>query len=163
METFLWGLVKSVPTPTQSAARRLAHPVLTPVPAPPAQPLLLSKPISLLLSMWFAEARHSWLAHTLAALLPHPWSPKHAGGGQGFREQYSIRLVTSDQQQDPGTSPRPFPESLDGQGSYKDLGGRTVEYQQMWVSETLNEGSSGWSLVAQDLISGPSAMLGPPP
>lgn len=43
METFLWGLVKSVPTPTQSAARRLTHPVLTPLPAPPAWPLLLPK------------------------------------------------------------------------------------------------------------------------
>lgn len=123
-ETFLWGLVKSVPIPTKSAARCLTHPVLTLVPAPPAQPLLLSKPISLLLSMWFAEARHSWLAHTLAALLSHPCSSKHVGGGQSFRGQYSIRLVTSDQQQGPGISPRPFPKSLDGQGSHKDLGGR---------------------------------------
>lgn len=29
METFLWGLVKSIPTPTQHAARYLTHPVLT--------------------------------------------------------------------------------------------------------------------------------------
>lgn len=43
METFLWGLVKSVPTPTKSEARCLTHPVLTLVPAPPAQPLLTFK------------------------------------------------------------------------------------------------------------------------
>lgn len=96
METFLWGLVKSVPTPTQSAARRLAHPVLTPVPAPPAQPLLLSKPISLLLSMWFAEARHSWLPHTLAALPPHPWSPNMQVGdkasGNGTVSSWSPQI-----------------------------------------------------------------------
>lgn len=157
------GFSKIRSHPHAECSSPLRTPCSDAVPAPPARPLLLSKPISLLLSMWFAEARHSWLAHTLAALLPHPWSPQTCRWGTSFREQYSIRLVTSDQQQGPGTSPKPFPESLDGQGSYKDLGGKTVEYQQMWVSETLNEGSSDWSMVAQDLISGPSAMLGPPP
>lgn len=115
METFLWGLVKSVPTPTQSAARRLTHPVLTPLPAPPAWPLLLPKQFHFYCPCGSLEQTRpaGWLVpqlHAAPPLVPDMQVGDRASG------QCDARLATSDQQQGPGTSSRPFPESLDGRG-----------------------------------------------
>lgn len=155
METFLWGLVKSVPTPTQSTGSLPCTPCSDAGPCSPS-PATSTFKANFTFIVHVVRCSTAQLAgsHPDCTAAP-PSVPQTCSGGHSFRKQYSIRLVSSDQQQGPGTSPRPVPESLDGWGSYKDLGDRTVECQQMWMSETLNKGSSGWSIVAQGLISGP--------
>lgn len=115
METFLWGLVKSVPTPAECSP-----PPHTPCsdagpcsPSPATSTFKANFTFIVHVAHW---SRHGWLAHAPAAHCCPALGLPNMSGGQSFRKQCNVSLATTNQQQGPGASSRPSPENLDGQG-----------------------------------------------
>lgn len=112
METFLWGLVKSFPTPTWSSPAVLAHTVLTRSRFLPAGPLTCTFKANLNFIVHAAHCSEAQLAGSRSGTAAPPQGPEHAGGEQSFREQGNVRVAEEPlrqllQQQESGTLLRP--------------------------------------------------------